>query len=54
MPHFLQHPFEARGVEGRIGDLFDVDVGGRELLDQLLAPASRREVALLQEGAQLS
>ena len=27
---FLQHPFEPRGVERRIGDLLHVDVGGRE------------------------
>ena len=39
-------------MERRIGDLLHVDVGGREWIDQLLAPASRREVALLQERPQ--
>ena len=38
----------------RIGDLLHLDVGRRERIDQLLAPASRREVARLQERAQRS
>jgi hypothetical protein len=50
---FPQHPFEARSVERRIGDLLHVDVGGCERADELLAPASRREVALLQKGPKL-
>src|SRR3954462_1400594 len=50
---FTQHPFEPRHVEGREGDLLDIEVCGCKLVDELLTPASRREVALLQEWAEL-
>src|SRR4029077_2437388 len=49
---FAQTPLEPRGVECRIRDLLDGDVGGRELLDELLAPASRRKVAFGEERPQ--
>src|SRR5947209_4263286 len=47
-----QHPFEARGMKSRVRDLLHIDVGGRELIDELLAPASRREVPFLEERPQ--
>src|SRR5256885_17229771 len=39
-------------MECRVGDLLDVDIGRRELIDQLLAPASRREIAGFEKRAQ--
>src|SRR5205085_7382390 len=49
---FAQGPFEARGMERRVCDLLDGDVRRRELTDDLLAPASRREIALCQKRSQ--
>src|SRR4051812_17830732 len=39
-------------MKSRVRDLLRADVCGRELIDELLAPASRREVAFLQERPQ--
>ena len=49
-----QHPFQPRHVEGRIGDLLDRKVGGLQRVDEGVAPASRREIALAEERPQLS
>src|SRR6185312_602429 len=49
---FAQHPFEPRHVERGESDLFDAGVGGTELVDELLAPGARQEVALAQERPQ--
>ena len=49
---FAQHPLEARHVEGRVGDLLDGDIGGRKVVDKLLAPSAWCEVTLLEKRPQ--
>src|SRR3954466_5118078 len=49
-----QHPFEPRGMECGVGDFLHVDIRGSKLLDKLLAPAPRREVARLEKWTQRS
>ncbi len=41
-----------RHVEGGIGDLLDLEVGGRELVDKRMAPGAGREIALAQKRPQ--
>src|SRR5262245_9186576 len=49
---FSQHPLETGHVERRVGNLLDCNVRRRERVDQLLAPAAWRKVALGQKWPQ--
>src|SRR5262245_25774137 len=49
---FAQHPFQPRHVEGRVGDLLYGDVSRCKCINELLTPASRREVAFGQKWPQ--
>jgi hypothetical protein len=45
-PGFAQHLVEPRHIEGGIGDLLDLEVRGRKLANERVAPAAQREVTL--------
>ena len=48
-----QDVFEARLVEGRIGDLFYGEIGRRQFVDEAVAKPSRCEVAFAKKRAKL-
>ena len=45
-----QHPFQPSHVEGRVGDLFDCEIGGLELVDQPMPPDPGAKSPLRRNG----
>lgn len=46
---FAQHPLQPRHVKRRIGGLLDREMGRLQFVDELLPPASRREITFAQK-----
>ncbi len=49
---FSQHPLHSRHVEGRISNFLDREIGRLQVVDQAVAPAARREIALAEKRAE--